>query len=177
MSTTIHISHENEASPNKEKQNKLFSIPNVWYFITKHQQQHAKKVIHCIKVGTALVLISLLYLLDPLFEQVGENAMWAIMTVVVVYDFYAGATLSKGLLRGVGTILGGGLGCLTAILADKFGKTGNTIVVGTSVFIFGAVATYYRMIPSIKKKYDYGVMIFILTFNLVALTYLSHVGQ
>ncbi|KAI3783089.1 hypothetical protein L2E82_13151 [Cichorium intybus] len=170
MSTTIQISHENEASPNKEKQNKLFSIPNVWYFITKHQEQHAKKVIHCIKVGTALVLISLLYLLDPLFEQVGENAMWAIMTVVVVYDFYAGATLSKGLLRGVGTILGGGLGCLTAILADKFGKTGNTIVVGTSVFIFGAVATYYRMIPSIKKKYDYGVMIFILTFNLVAVS-------
>ncbi|KAL4572060.1 hypothetical protein LXL04_018829 [Taraxacum kok-saghyz] len=171
MSTTIHISNGNEASPNKEKQNKSFFISNVWHFIGKHrEQQHAKKVIHCIKVGTALVLVSLLYLLDPLFKQVGENAMWAIMTVVVVYDFYAGATLSKGLLRGIGTILGGGLGYLTAILAEEFGKTGNIIFVGTSVFIFGAVATYYRMIPSIKKTYDYGFLIFILTFNLVAVS-------
>ena len=48
-----------------------------------------------------------------------------------------GATLSKGLLRGVGTILGGGLGCVAAILAEYFGKTGFTIVVGTSVFICG----------------------------------------
>lgn len=49
----------------------------------------------------------------------------------------AGATLSKGLNRGAGTILGGGLGCLAAILADEFGGAGNAIVVGTSVFIFG----------------------------------------
>lgn len=90
MSTTIHICNENEASPNKEKQNKHFALFNVWYLISKHHEQDAKRVIHSIKVGTALVLVSLLYLLDPLFEQVGENAMWAIMTVVVVYDFYAG---------------------------------------------------------------------------------------
>lgn len=49
-----------------------------------------RKVVHSIKVGTALVLVSLLYLLDPLFRQVGQNAMWAIMTVVVVFEFYAG---------------------------------------------------------------------------------------
>lgn len=48
-----------------------------------------------------------------------------------------GATLSKGLLRGVGTILGGGLGCLAAIMADDLGKIGNAVVVGASVFIFG----------------------------------------
>ncbi|KVI12541.1 Aluminum-activated malate transporter [Cynara cardunculus var. scolymus] len=170
MSTTMDISSENEPSPNHEKQSKLFFLSNVRYFIDKHHEQHAKKVIHSIKVGTALVLVSLIYLLDPLFEQVGENAMWAIMTVVVVYDFYAGATLSKGLLRGIGTISGGGLGCLAAILSEDFGKTGNTIVVGTSVFIFGALATYCRMIPSIKKKYDYGFLIFILTFSLVAVS-------
>ncbi|KAI3682733.1 hypothetical protein L1987_82932 [Smallanthus sonchifolius] len=129
-----------------------------------------KKIIHSIKVGIALVLVSLLYLLDPLFEQVGENSMWAIMTVVVVFEFFAGATLSKGLFRGLGTILGGGLGCLAAILADDLGKIGNAAVVGSSVFVFGVAATYCRLIPSIKSKYDYGFMIFILTFNLVAVS-------
>lgn len=52
-------------------------------------------------------------------------------------NWYVGATLSKGLLRGLGTILGGGLGCLAATLADEFGKIGYAAVVGVSVFIFG----------------------------------------
>lgn len=52
-----------------------------------------KKVIHSVKVGIALVLVSLLYLLDPLFQKVGQNAMWAIMTVVVVFEFFAGLSI------------------------------------------------------------------------------------
>jgi len=38
--------------------------------------------------------------------------------------------------RGIGTILGGGLGCLAAALAQQVGGIGNAIVVGTSVLIF-----------------------------------------
>ncbi|KAI3668215.1 hypothetical protein L6452_43292 [Arctium lappa] len=170
MSTVIDVSNENEASPDYTKQKKPSFLRGFSSLVDKKLGQHTKKIIHSIKVGIALVLVSLLYLLDPLFEQVGENAMWAIMTVVVVFEFFAGATLSKGLLRGIGTILGGGLGCLAAILADDLGKIGNAVVVGVSVFSFGAAATYCRLIPSIKRKYDYGFMIFILTFNLVAVS-------
>lgn len=36
--------------------------------------------------------------------------------------------------------------------------------------ISGGGATYCRLIPSIKKRYDYGVMIFILTFSLVVVS-------
>lgn len=34
----------------------------------------------------------------------------------------------------------------------------------------GAAATYWRLVPKIKRKFDYGVMIFILTFNLVVVS-------
>lgn len=34
----------------------------------------------------------------------------------------------------------------------------------------GAAATYTRFFPFIKKNYDYGVVIFLLTFNLIAVT-------
>ncbi|GKV27816.1 hypothetical protein SLEP1_g36940 [Rubroshorea leprosula] len=129
-----------------------------------------RKLIHSIKVGIALVLVSPLYLLDPLYKKVGENAVWAVMTVVVIFEFYAGATLSKGLNRGIGTILGGGLGCLAAAIAQKVGGIGNTIIVGISVFIFGAAATYSRLVPRVKRRYDYGAMIFILTFNLIVVS-------
>jgi len=38
----------------------------------------------------------------------------------------------------MGTILGGGLGCIAAVLAQNVGGgIGNSIIIGTSVFIFG----------------------------------------
>ncbi|GAU23348.1 hypothetical protein TSUD_333950 [Trifolium subterraneum] len=129
-----------------------------------------KKMIHSIKVGLSLVLVSLLYIINPLFDQVGENAMWAIMTVVVIFEFNAGATLGKGFNRGIGTIVGGGLGCLAAILAQNIGGVGNSIFISTSVYIFGSVATYFRLVPKIKNRYDYGVVVFMLTFNLVVVS-------
>lgn len=49
-----------------------------------------RRVIHGLKVGTALTLVSFLYLLEPLFKGVGQNAMWAVMTVVVVLEYTAG---------------------------------------------------------------------------------------
>ena len=90
MSTIVDISSENETSPNYKKQTKFSFLHSFSSLIAKQCEQHTQKVIHSIKVGIALVLVSLLYLLDPLFEQVGENAMWAIMTVVVVFEFFAG---------------------------------------------------------------------------------------
>ncbi|KAJ4969363.1 hypothetical protein NE237_016064 [Protea cynaroides] len=166
-STERTLPIQNGVSP-KKKNMILSSLSSLLHYLTEIKGIHEhKNLIHSFKVGLALVLVSLLYLLDPLFKQVGDNAMWAIMSVVVVFEFYAGATLGKGLNRGIGTILGGGLGCGAAILAQNLGKVGQTSAIGTFVFIFGAAATYTRSVPSIKKKYDYGVLIFILTFNLV----------
>lgn len=36
--------------------------------------------------------------------------------------------------------------------------------------ITGTTATYLRFTPHIKKNYDYGVVIFLLTFNLIAVS-------
>ena len=42
----------------------------------------------------ALVLVSLLFLLEPLFKGIGKNALWAVMTVVVVMEFTVGEAIS-----------------------------------------------------------------------------------
>ncbi|XP_044487418.1 aluminum-activated malate transporter 12-like [Mangifera indica] len=173
MGSTVIAIPDGEAVAPAAKDKKKFqeSLRPAISFLGEMKNKHdMKKIIHSIKVGIALVLVSLLYLLDPLYKQVGENAMWAIMTVVVVFEFFAGATLSKGLNRGLGTILGGGLGCLAAAFAHEVGGVGNAVVVGTFVFIFGAAATHSRLDPRIKKRYDYGAMIFLLTFNLVVVS-------
>uniref|UniRef100_A0A6N2L2T2 Aluminum-activated malate transporter n=1 Tax=Salix viminalis TaxID=40686 RepID=A0A6N2L2T2_SALVM len=154
----------------KEKRKFQVSLsPIVSFFQTNKDSM--KKIIHCIKVGSVLVLVSLVKFVDSFCKQVGDDsAMWAIMTVVVIFEFHAGATLGKGFNRGIGTVLGGGLGCIAAILGGQVGGIGKPFIVGVSLFISGGAATYSRLIPNIKKRYDYGVMIFILTFNLVSVS-------
>ncbi|OIW05017.1 hypothetical protein TanjilG_06429 [Lupinus angustifolius] len=127
----------------------------------RDKQNETRNIIHSVKVGVSLVLVSLMYLLNPLFHQVGENAMWAIMTVIVIFEFSPGATLGKGLNRGMGTIVGGGLGCLAAFFAHNIiGGVGNSVIIGT-------VGTYFRLLPKVKQRYEYGVVTLMLTFNLV----------
>lgn len=45
-----------------------------------------RKVVHCLKVGVALTAVSLFYYMRPLYDGVGGSSMWAIMTVVVVFE-------------------------------------------------------------------------------------------
>ena len=49
-----------------------------------------RKVIHCIKVGLALALVSFFYYTRPLYDGVGGTTMRAIMTVVIIFDFTVG---------------------------------------------------------------------------------------
>lgn len=49
-----------------------------------------RKVIHGVKVGLALSLVSLFYYTRPLYDGVGGTAIWAVMTVVVVFEFTVG---------------------------------------------------------------------------------------
>ncbi|CAA7040631.1 unnamed protein product [Microthlaspi erraticum] len=125
------------------------------------------KVVHCLKVGLALSLVSIFYYMRPLYDGVGGNAMWAIMTVVVVFESNVGATFCKCVNRVVATILAGSLGIGVHWVATQSGKA-EIFVIGCSVFLFAFAATYSRFVPSFKARFDYGAMIFILTFSLVS---------
>ncbi|CAF2034486.1 hypothetical protein HID58_031536 [Brassica napus] len=125
------------------------------------------KVVHCLKVGLALSLVCIFYYMRPLYDGVGGNAMWAIMTVVVVFESNVGATFSKCVNRVVATILAGSLGIAVHWVATKSGEA-EIFVIGSSVFLFAFTATYSRFVPSFKSRFDYGAMIFILTFSLVS---------
>ncbi|KAI3523764.1 hypothetical protein L1887_02148 [Cichorium endivia] len=141
-----------------------------WQKILKVGRDDPRRAIHSIKVGLSLTLVSLLYLLEPLFKGIGQNAIWAVMTVVVVLEFTAGATLCKGLNRGLGTLLAGSLAFLFEFIARETGKVFCAIFIGALVFLIGAMSTYLRFFPTIKKNYDYGVIIFLLTFNLITIS-------
>ena len=47
-------------------------------------------MIHSLKVGLALTLVSLFYYFKPLYDGFGFSTMWAVLTVVVVFEFSKG---------------------------------------------------------------------------------------
>lgn len=61
-----------------------------WQTIWKVGREDPRRAIHALKVGLSLTLVSLLYLMEPLFKGIGQSAIWAVMTVVVVLEFTAG---------------------------------------------------------------------------------------
>lgn len=127
-----------------------------------------RKVIHAVKVGISITLVSMLYLLKPLSRGIGENAIWAVMTVVLVLEFTAGtsekllnlpylwcfvfciifkhccffrvgAMLCKGLNRGLGTLLAGSLAFLFEFIANESGKVFHAVFIGSAVFAIGII--------------------------------------
>ncbi|KAJ8570607.1 hypothetical protein K7X08_037579 [Anisodus acutangulus] len=81
-----------------------------------------------------------------------------------------GATLSKCLNRGFATLTAGALGVGAKYFADLFGKEGEPIVLGFLVFTLGALGTFTRFFPHMKRRYDYGILIFVLTFSMVTVS-------
>ncbi|XP_077243108.1 aluminum activated malate transporter family protein [Tasmannia lanceolata] len=145
----------------------------VWKFLERTWKvgvDDPRRVIHCLKVGISLTLVTLFYYLRPLYDGVGGTAMWAVMTVVVIFEYTVGATLYKGLNRGMATLLAGCLAVGVHSLASRSGDTAEPIVLGISVFLIASAATFSRFMPTVKTCFDYGAMIFILTFSLVAIS-------
>ncbi|OIV92282.1 hypothetical protein TanjilG_00300 [Lupinus angustifolius] len=138
--------------------------------LKKLGQDDPRRVIHSLKVGIALTLVSLFYYSRPLYDGFGVAGMWAVLTVVVVFEFTVGGTLGKCLNRGCATLLAGALGVGAKHLATTLGKRGEPIILGGLVFILAAGATFFRFCPKIKQRYDYGITIFILTFSLVTVS-------
>lgn len=58
--------------------------------VIKLGKDDPRRIIHSIKVGLALTMVSIFYYYQPLYDNFGVSAMWAVMTVVVVFEFSVG---------------------------------------------------------------------------------------
>ncbi|KAF5750587.1 aluminum-activated malate transporter 2-like isoform X2 [Tripterygium wilfordii] len=105
--------------------------------IKKLAEDDPRRITHSLKLGLALTLVSLLYYVRPLYDGFGISGMWAVLTVVVVFEFTVGGTLSKCINRGFATLVAGALGFGAQHLASIFGKKGEPITLGILVFILG----------------------------------------
>ncbi|OQU85465.1 hypothetical protein SORBI_3004G250400 [Sorghum bicolor] len=135
----------------------------MWAFARKDP----RKPVFAAKVAVALALITLLvFLREP--SDIASHSVWAILTVVVVFEFSIGATLSKGFNRGLGTLIAGGLALAVAELAAQMGKY-DMVVLIISTFVVAFCATLTKLHPKMKP-YEYGFRVFLLTFCYVTVS-------
>ncbi|XP_047163938.1 aluminum-activated malate transporter 8-like [Vigna umbellata] len=145
-------------------------LVNFKNMVVKLGKDDPRRITHSLKFGFALVLITIFQYFRPSFYVLGDNIMWAVITVVFVLEFSVGATLGKGLNRVLATAFAGGLAVALREIASFFGDKGKVVMITVSVFFVAGTVTFLRFSPRLKAKYDYGMIIFNLTFCIVALS-------
>ncbi|PHT98288.1 Aluminum-activated malate transporter 8 [Capsicum chinense] len=163
-----------------------FSVNLLARYSSSPTQRHWNGIKHILRYLKGTIDMSLFYTNKASADLVGhaDEALGDSVTVTrdkikitVDYDnwwfglyFYLCATLCKCLNRGFATLTAGALGVGAKYFADLFGKEGEPIVLGLLVFTLGALATFTRFFPHMKRRYDYGILIFVLTFSMVTVS-------
>ncbi|KAF9614551.1 hypothetical protein IFM89_019298 [Coptis chinensis] len=140
-------------------------IQSVWEFC----KGDINRVIFSLKVGLAVLLVSLLILFRAPYEVFGTNIIWSILTVAIMFEYTVGATFNRGFNRAVGSLLAGVLAVVVAQVAICSGHVVEPTIIGASIFLIGALTSFMKLWPSLVP-YEYGFRVILFTFCLIVVS-------
>ncbi|KAJ1416154.1 Aluminum-activated malate transporter [Sesbania bispinosa] len=132
-------------------------IQSVWDFC----KEDSSRVIFPLKVGLAVLLVTLLILFQAPYQVfgIGPNIVWAILTAVLVFEYTVGETFNRGFNRALGSLLAGILAIVVAQTALCSGHVAEPIIIAV-------VTSFMKMWPSLVQ-YEYGFRVILLTYCLI----------
>uniref|UniRef100_A0A7N0ULU0 Aluminum-activated malate transporter n=1 Tax=Kalanchoe fedtschenkoi TaxID=63787 RepID=A0A7N0ULU0_KALFE len=125
-----------------------------------------RKIMFAFKMGFSLALVYCNVFLKDLLPGIAKYAVWGMITVVVVFEFSAGATLSKGLNRALGTVCAGAMSLSFAGLGVVIGGPFKEMIMIFSIFLAGSGASYLKLYPAMLR-YEYGFRVFLMSYSIV----------
>ncbi|KAL5551890.1 hypothetical protein UlMin_002066 [Ulmus minor] len=137
-------------------------IRNVWEFA----KEDTNRVTFSLKVGLAVLLVSLLILFRAPYELFGTNIIWSILTVAIMFEYTVGATFNRGFNRALGSLLAGILAIGVAQTALCSGRVAEPIIIGASIFLVGTLTSFMKLWPSLVP-YEYGFRVILFTYCLI----------
>ncbi|XP_013601797.1 PREDICTED: putative aluminum-activated malate transporter 3 [Brassica oleracea var. oleracea] len=121
-----------------------------------------RKIIFSAKMGLALTLVNLLIFFKLPGSELSNHYLWAILTIVVIFEFSIGGTFRKGCNTGLGTLSAGALALGMAEISDMTGNWAEVFNTA-SIVVVAFLGTYAKLYPTMKP-YEYGFRAFLLTY-------------
>lgn len=137
-------------------------ILSVWEFC----KEDVDRVTFPLKVGFAVLVVSLLILCRDPYKVFGTNIIWSILTVAIMFEYTVGATFNRGFNRALGSLLAGVMAIAVAQVALSTGHVAEPIIIGFSIFIVGTVTSFMKLWPSLVP-YEYGFRVMLFTYCLI----------
>ncbi|KAK6935460.1 Aluminum-activated malate transporter [Dillenia turbinata] len=155
-----------EPKTEKESGNGDFSVKQWLRSAREFCIEDSNRVIFSLKVGLAVLLVSLLILFRAPYEIFGTNIIWSILTVAIMFEYTVGATFNRGFNRALGSLLAGILAIAVAQAALYSGRVAEPLIIGASIFLVGAITSLMKLWPSLVP-YEYGFRVILFTYCLI----------
>ncbi|CAH9106692.1 unnamed protein product [Cuscuta europaea] len=151
-----------------EKKISQISLPcKGWIFrVADFYKEDIKRVFFPLKVGLAVLLVSLITLFQAPYQLFGDSSIWSIVTVVMIFEYNVGATLNRGLNRALGSMIAVGLAIAVSEIAVRSGHIAEPMVIGTAIFLVAMITALMKLWPPLVP-YEYGFRVTLFTFCLI----------
>ncbi|KAK9072955.1 hypothetical protein SSX86_009391 [Deinandra increscens subsp. villosa] len=139
------------------------------YKIWEFAKEDINRVTFSLKVGLAVLLVSLLILIQAPYQVFGTTIIWSLLTVAIMFEYTVGATFHKGFNRALGSLFAGVLAIAVAELALMNAPTAEPVIIGISIFMIGALTSFIKLWPTLVP-YEYCFRVILFTYCLIIVT-------